>query len=139
MSDIIYGCNPYRGSNAFNLEAQVVYLTQIVNNLIATVNGGGGGTTSSVVYGRIVFTVGGASNLVVFNPYSIATTTTASAGTTYTNTLLGTYNIAVYNNGTGILIPGVNYSFTGNVITKLGSGTFTNGEVYYIDLYTKLI
>lgn len=123
-------CNPIG-----TIEQQLLNLTKIVNNLLALVNEIT--PVSGNLAGYITMVVGGTSTFTIVLPYSTVTTTALVMGTTYTNILFNNYNIILYGNGSGILIPGVDYSLSGSVITRLNSQIFNTGQVYYIHLFNK--
>lgn len=93
-------------------------------------------TTSGTLVGMIAAVVSGSATKTIFPSTTTAITAPVNLATAWTIAGLDSYNIVITLNGTGMLVPGVDYNITtGTTINRLGGATYVVGETYTIMLF----
>lgn len=95
-------------------------------------NSGGAGS----ILGMISAVVGGSASKIIFGGATTSITPPINGATTWTITGLSDYTYVITLNGTGLLVPGVDYTISTDTITRIGGFQFVTGEIYTIMLFS---
>lgn len=117
----------YLGNTSLLEELEKIRLRQ---GIISSLSGGS-------IAGMISGTVGGTASKIIFGGATTTIPMATNGTTTWTITGLSDYNYIITLNGTGLLVPGVDYTVATDTITRIGGFQFVTGEIYTIMLFSK--